>query len=248
MNTLTARQQEILDFVAKSISSFGFPPTIPEIQKEFSFKSPTAANDHLEALARKGYIARHRGKSRGIEICNRRCNILRSDVTSGLRKGKAQVNDVKSIYEYPAGQCGIGNNLNNSDVVEIPVVGRIAAGAPLLAQENIEDTIFVDRAFVKITNGEMRGVFALRIKGDSMKDAGIYDGDLVIMEKRAQVENGEIAAVLLDDEATLKRVFREKGRIRLQPENDAMKPIFVSPGEKNISIIGKLKTVIRNIQ
>jgi len=213
-NVLTTRQQEILDFIINSIESQGFPPTIPEIQEEFSFKSPNGVNDHLEALKRKGYITRYPHKSRGIGIIN--------------HKEDSKKN-------------------NNPDVCEIPVIGRIAAGEPILAEENMEGTIFVDRAFIKISNGQMDGVFALRIKGDSMKDAGILDGDYVIIRQQAQVNNGEIGAVLIDNEATIKRVFMEKNRIRLQPENESMKPIFVDPKEKQISIIGKVKGVMRRI-
>ena len=212
-NTLTERQQEILDFIIQNIESHGFPPTIPVIQKKFSFKSPTAVSDHLEALARKGYITRHPFKSRGIEVNN--------------QKNKHQRND------------------NNT--LEISVVGRIAAGTPILAQENIEGSIFVDRAFIKVSNGMMNSIFALRIKGDSMKDAGIFDGDYVIIQKQAQVNQGEIGAVLIDDEATIKRIFKEKGRIRLQPENDSFNPIIIDPKEKEVSIIGKVKGVIRKI-
>ncbi|PIV53672.1 MAG: repressor LexA [Elusimicrobia bacterium CG_4_10_14_0_8_um_filter_37_32] len=212
-NILTTRQQEILDFITKSINSYGFPPTIPEIQANFFFKSPNAVSDHLNAIAKKGYITRHPGKSRGIEVNN--------------HKNKHQRND------------------NNT--LEIPVVGRIAAGSPILAQENIEGSIFVDRTFIKVSNGIMNSIFALRIKGDSMKDAGIFDGDYVIIQKQAQVNQGEIAAVLIDDEATIKRVFKEKGRIRLHPENDSMNSIIIDPKEKEVSIIGKVKGVIRKI-
>ena len=127
------------------------------------------------------------------------------------------------------------------------MVGRIAAGSPILAQENIEGSIFVDRTFIKVSNGIMNSIFALRIKGDSMKDAGIFDGDYVIIQKQAQVNQGEIAAVLIDDEATIKRVFKEKGRIRLHPENDSMNSIIIDPKEKEVSIIGKVKGVIRKI-
>ena len=212
-NILTARQQEILDFIIDNIESQGFPPTIPEIQEEFSFKSPNGVNDHLEALKRKGYITRYPHKSRGIGIINHK-NFKNND---------------------------------NPDVCEIPVIGRIAAGEPILAEENMEGTIFVDRSFIKISNGRLDGIFALRIKGDSMKDAGIFDGDYVIIRQQAQLNNGEIGAVLIDNEATIKRVFMEKNRIRLQPENESMKPMIIDPKEKQISIIGKVKGVMRRI-
>ncbi|MFH0948695.1 MAG: transcriptional repressor LexA [Elusimicrobiota bacterium] len=208
-NILTDRQKEILDFVIHAIEVQGFPPTIPEIQKEFSFKSPTAANDHLEALAKKGYITRHPHKSRGIEV---------------------------AVYKN-------GKQNNSSNACEIPIVGRVAAGTPILASENLEGTLFVDKSFIKQVNG----VFALRVNGDSMINAGILNGDFVIIQQQAQVNQGEIGVVLIDNEATVKRIYKEKDRIRLQPENDTMKPTIIDPKEKEVSIIGKVKGVIRKM-
>lgn len=210
MTNLTKRQQEILDFITEFLETNGFPPTVAEIQKEFSFKSPNAVQDHLSAIERKGYISRNPYKSRGIKILP--CN-------PAVVQGK------------------------NSNVIEIPIIGKVAAGQPILAEENIEGTLTVDKFLAR----EENGTFALHVKGNSMIDANIKDGDYVIIQKQLQVNQGEIAAILIDNEATVKKFYREKDKIRLQPENDAMKPMIIDPKEKQVSIIGKVKGVIRKL-
>jgi len=206
---LTKRQNKIFEFILSNIDRFGYPPSIPEIQKKFSFKSPNAASAHLEALERKGYIARRAHKSRGIEV----------------------------KIHTPVKENG------NENVVEIPVVGSVAAGSPILAQENIEGTIAVDKHLARNSDG----VFALRVKGDSMVNAGILNGDYAIVNQQQSADQGDIVVVLIEDEATLKRFYKEKNRIRLQPENDIMDPIIVNPREKKVRIIGKIKGVMRKI-
>ena len=136
---------------------------------------------------------------------------------------------------------GITNSAN--DRVEIPIIGRVSAGSPILAEEYIEGTLTVDKSMVR----QAEGVFALRIKGNSMVDAGIKDGDFVIIQQQPQVNQGEIAVVLIDNEATIKRVYINKNIIKLQPENESMPPIIVDPKEKEVSIIGKVKGVIRKM-
>ena len=206
---LTERQGEILKFVILNKEKFGYPPSIPEIQKNFSFKSPNAVKDHLMALERKGYISRRAHKARGIEV-------LGCDTSKKNYKDKA---------------------------IEIPIVGEISAGSPILAQENIEGTIVIDKSIIK--NSE--GIFALRVKGDSMINAGILNGDYVIAYQQHNAEQGDIVVALIENEATVKRFYKEKNRIRLQPENDAMGPIFIEPNENRFRIIGKIKGVIRKI-
>lgn len=209
---LTKRQQEIFKFILSNIEKFGYPPSIPEVQEKFSFKSPNAVRDHLKALERKGYIARRPHKSRGIEILNH----------VPPKRNNGNIND---------------------NTIEVPIVGRVSAGSPILAQENIESTIFVDKFFTKHT----KGIFALRVKGESMINVGIFDGDFVLVHQQPIAEQGEIVVALIEDEATVKRFYKEKGMIRLQPENDAMEPIIINPREERISIIGKVKCVIRKM-
>jgi len=209
---LTNRQQEIFKFILSNIEKFGYPPSIPEVQKKFSFKSPNAVRDHLEALERKGYIARRPHKSRGIEILDH----------IHLRKKNGSVND---------------------KTIEVPIVGRVSAGSPILAQENIEGTIIVDKFFAKYTEG----IFALRVKGESMINAGIFDGDFVLVHQQSIAQQGEMVVALVEDEATVKRFYKDRDKIRLQPENDTMEPIIVDPRVDDVRIIGKIEGVIRRI-
>ena len=208
---LTKRQQQIFDFILSNIDKFGYPPTIPEIQHNFSFKSPNAVQDHLAALERKGYIVRRPHKSRGLEILN--------------------------------GKISKENANNSNNTTEVPIVGSVSAGMPILAQENIEGSIFID----KIISRNNKGMFALRIKGTSMVNAGILDGDFVLVHQQPTAEQGEIVVVLIGDEATVKRFYKEKNKIKLKPENDTMEPIFIDPRENDVKIIGKVQGVMRKI-
>jgi len=211
-STLTQRQKEILEFIISHIEQYGYPPSIPEIQKNFSFKSPNAVSDHLEALERKGYIARRPHKSRGIEV---------------LIQPKSEK----------------GENLNGENVAEVPIVGRVSAGAPILAEENLEGTLFVDKTIVR----NPKGVFALRVQGESMVNAGILNGDFVLVRQQPVAEQGEIVVVLIEDEATVKRFYKDKNKIKLKPENDTMNPIIVDPQDSSVRIIGKVVGVVRRI-
>jgi len=124
---------------------------------------------------------------------------------------------------------------------EVPIIGRIAAGMPILAEENIEGTIPVDKQLVKNADN----LFALKVQGDSMINAGINDGDIILVREQPIAENGEMVAVLIDNEATVKRFYKEDGKIILKPENDNMNPIILEPGDKNIRIAGKVEKVIK---
>jgi repressor LexA len=207
--TLTKRQREILKFILQNIAKQGFPPTIPEIQKKFDFNSPTAVNDHLAALQKKGYIARQPFTSRGIRVIGTNTPV-KSDTSS---------------------------------TIQVPIVGRVAAGAPILAEENVEGYLSVDKSLTQQT----KNIFALKVRGDSMIKAGIFDGDYVIVNKQSIVNQGEIAAVLIDDEATIKRVYINASEIKLQPENDSLEPTILDLRKENVSIVGKVKAVIRKL-
>jgi SOS regulatory protein LexA len=138
-------------------------------------------------------------------------------------------------------------NVTENDLVdnkvEVPIVGRISAGSPILAVENIEGTLTIDYSLVKNPDK----VFALRVKGTSMVNAGILDGDFVLVRQQPTAEQGEMVVVLIEDEATVKRFYRDKDKIILQPENDTMEPIIVDPRESDIKIIGKVEGVIRKV-
>jgi repressor LexA len=211
-STLTQRQKEILEFIISHIEQYGYPPSIPEIQKEFSFKSPNAVSDHLEALERKGYIVRRPHKSRGIEV---------------LIQSKSEKND----------------SLNGGNVAEVPIVGRVSAGTPILAEENLEGSLFVDKTLVR----NPKGVFALRVQGESMVNAGILDGDFVLVRQQPVADQGEIVVALIEDEATVKRFYKDKNKIKLKPENDTMKSIVVDSKESRVRIIGRVIGVVRKL-
>ena len=238
-NSLTTRQKEILDFLISDIKTQGFPPTVAEVQKEFSFKSPTAAQDHLNALKRKGYIARHPLKSRGIEIIK-----ISHTTPCYVSEKKTGYNlEEKPSKGFLIDGPGSGAHYYANHTITLPIVGRVAAGTPILAEENIEGTLSIDESLVRQANK----AYILRVKGDSMENAGILNGDYIVVQQQLQVNNGEIAVVLFDNEATVKRVYKEKNRIRLQPENDSMGPIYINPKQTEVSVIGKVQAVIRKI-
>ena len=132
---------------------------------------------------------------------------------------------------------------NKSNKIEVPIIGKVSAGYPVLAEENIEGSLAVDSSLIKNPDK----VFALRVKGTSMVNAGILDGDFVLVHQQSIAEQGEIVVVLIEDEATVKRFYQDKDKIKLQPENDTMEPIIVDPTNNNIIIIGKVEAVIRKI-
>ncbi len=140
-----------------------------------------------------------------------------------------------------ANNVTVNDTVNNK--VEVPIVGRVSAGLPILAEENIEGVLTIDGSLTKNPDK----VFALRVKGTSMINAGILDGDFVLIRQQPIAEQGEMVIALIEDEATVKRFYRDKGKIKLQPENDAMEPIIVDPIDKNIMIIGKVEGVIRKV-
>ena len=207
---LTLRQEEVLAFIKSHINKIGFPPTILEIQKEFSFKSPNAVQEHLKALVRKGYLRRNPNQWRGLEVV-------------GYHNHKKEI--------------------AQPSTVAVPLVGRIAAGLPILAEENIEGMISVDRSLVHRDTS----LFALHVHGDSMIKAGIHDGDIVIAQQQSVAEDGEIIIALLGDEATVKRFYRKKKAIFLQPENDVSPSIKITNGT-DFRILGKVVASLRKIR
>lgn len=213
------KQKEILDYIKKEILTRGYPPTVREICTAVGLKSTASVYFHLNALEEKGLIARDPDKPRAIEILD--------DDFQDLRVG--------SLAQEQKGSSG--TDQSDGSVAQIPVIGRVAAGTPLLAVEQIE-TYFpmpVDR----LPNNQC---FILKVRGESMIGAGIFSGDYVIVEKTPVAGNGDIVVALLDDSATVKTFYREDGYIRLQPENDSMDPIIV---RDQLEILGKVFGVIR---
>jgi repressor LexA len=215
---LTDRQKEILAFINQSISERGYPPTLREIGRQFSIKSTNGVNDHLRALEKKGYLQREDMKSRALRPVD-----AQGQMTSA-RPGQAA----------PAAAAG--------QMVDVPILGKVAAGQPLLAVRNYEDSVKVDRFFI----GQDKEVFALRIKGDSMIEDGIHDGDYVFVRKQLQANSGDIVVAMIEDEATVKRYFPEGDSIRFQPANASMRPIMVRKRDwKSVNLIGVVIGIYR---
>jgi len=206
---LTARQQEIWNYLVEYVDRHGYPPTVREIGEHVGLASPSTVHAHLANLERAGLLRRDPTKPRALELV-------------GRAKGAAK--SAETVRELP----------------KLPLLGQIAAGGPLLADQNIEDEIAVPE--------NLRGDFLLRVKGESMIEAGILDGDVVVVRRAQDARDGEIVVALAGDdegadEATVKRFFRENGRIRLQPENSVLEPIYAA----HVQILGKVVGVFREL-
>ena len=222
---LTDRQEKILSFIKKSIQDQGYPPTIREIGEHFGIRSTNGVNDHLKALERKGYLLRGELKSRALSV---------------IEGGRSQAGRFPRLARRELSAVGDG------DVVEVPVVGKVAAGEPILAQENITDHVRIDS--VLLGDGG-RKVFALRVSGDSMIGDGIFDGDYIFVRKQLHAGVGEIVVAMIEDEATVKRFYPEGDRVRFQPSNPRLKPIYVSREDfRETQIIGVVVGVYRKMQ
>jgi repressor LexA len=215
---LTARQQQILDLVRDAIESTGAPPTRAEIAAELGFRSANAAEEHLQALARKGVIELLGGTSRGIR--------LRSSALREVNESRER----QSMLALP----GIGQ-------LHLPLVGRVAAGHPILAQEHIEQSYACEASLFA-----RKPDFLLKVRGMSMKDIGIMDGDLLAVQKTSEAKNGQIVVARLGDEVTVKRFKRVRSAIELLPENPDFEPIIVQQGDESFSIEGLAVGLIRS--
>ena len=197
---ISAKQQEILDYIKEEILKRGYPPAVREICEAVHLKSTSSVHAHLETLEKNGYIRRDPTKPRAIEICDDSFQLVRNEMTS------------------------------------IPIIGTVAAGQPILAAENIEGYFPVPVDMVP--NAE---TFILKVKGDSMINAGIFSGDQIFVERTNVARNGDMVVALVDDSATVKTFYKEQGHVRLQPENDTMDPIIVD----DCDILGKVFGVFR---
>jgi repressor LexA len=207
---LTERQQQIWNFLVAYVDGHGYPPTVREIGEEVGLASPSTVHAHLANLERAGLLRRDPTKPRALELI-----------------GRERREPEPASAEAPG-------------VARLPLVGEIAAGGPLLAEENIEDYVAMP--------SRMNADFLLRVKGDSMVDAGILDGDLVIVRRADTARNGEIVVALAGedesaDEATVKTFYREDGRVRLQPENDALEPMY----PPHVRILGRVVGEFREL-
>ncbi|MET3440156.1 repressor LexA [Variovorax paradoxus] len=214
---LTARQQQILDLIQSAIARTGAPPTRAEIASELGFKSANAAEEHLQALARKGVIELVSGTSRGIRL-----------------KGDA----LRSLNESRNNQFSL--SLPGMAQLALPLIGRVAAGSPILAQEHVDQTYYVENTLF-----QRQPDYLLKVRGMSMRDAGIMDGDLLAVQATKEARNGQIVVARLGDEVTVKRLKRNKQVIELHAENPDYPTIIVQPGEP-FEIEGLAVGLIRN--
>jgi repressor LexA len=225
---LTARQQEILTLVRRTIERTGSPPTRAEIATALGFKSPNAAEEHLQALARKGAIELLGGTSRGIR--------LKSDT---LRA----VHAAREAARQSASSLGKQLMLPMQGLAQLtlPLVGRVAAGSPILAQEHIEQSYVVEASMFKTQPD-----YLLKVRGQSMRDIGILDGDLLAVQRAKEAKNGQIVVARLGDEVTVKRFKRTRTGIELLPENPDFEPIVVPAGTLDFELEGIAVGLIRN--
>jgi len=205
---LTKRQQEIFDFIRKYSARYGYPPTVRDIGKAVGLASSSTVHAHLANLEKIGLLRRDPSKPRAIELLDKAVG--------------SAVESVKDIVRSDG----------------LPLVGSVAAGQPILAEENIEEYVPVPQ----LAGGD-DGSYLLRIKGDSMKDAGILEGDFVVVSPQDTAGDGEIVVALLGEEATVKRFFRESDHVRLQPENEAMEPIR----SKEVKVLGRVVGLLRRV-
>jgi repressor LexA len=212
---LTARQQQILDLIQSAIARTGAPPTRAEIAAELGFKSANAAEEHLQALARKGAIELISGTSRGIR--------LKSETLRAINESRNKQYSMPSLSQ-----------------LALPLIGRVAAGSPILAQEHIDQTYYVENSLF-----QHKPDYLLKVRGMSMRDAGIMDGDLLAVQSTKDAKNGQIVVARLGDEVTVKRFRRNKNVIELCPENPDYQIIVVEPGEP-FEIEGLAVGLIRN--
>ena len=217
---LTARQRQVFEFIESKIQEWGYPPTIREIGEHLGIKSTNGVADHLKALKRKGYLQQRGHKSRTL-------------IPTEPAMSQTQANNVVPMIPP-----------NSGSTISIPLLGRVAAGEPILAEEHAEGTVVVDSLLV----GGNKKVFALKVVGESMIEDGIFDGDYIFVQKRSHAEPGEILVVMIENEATVKRYYPEGDRIRLQPANSAMEPIYVNKADfREVQIMGLVVGVYRNM-
>mgnify|MGYP004618183149 FL=1 len=211
-DSLNKREKAILKYIEKQIKTNGYPPSVREIGKAVGLKSTSTVHGYLRALQEKGYIQKEEQKGRTLKL-----------LKGGVLENQQTLD--KPLY-------------NGKELVDVPVIGKITAGEPILAVENVTDTVPIPIDFVG--NSES---FMLTVRGESMIEAGILNGDYILVKKQNTANNGEIVVALIGEEATVKTFYKEKDHIRLQPENSTMDPIIVPTCE----ILGKVAGVFRKI-
>ena len=218
MKGLTKRQMQLLQFIADHLEENGYPPSIREMAEHMGIRSTNGVNDHLKALERKGYLTRKAGlKSRAIALTH-----------GGAAKGSRSK----------------ASAMSDSNVIQIPLVGKVAAGQPILADQQVEDYLHLDRSMLN-TSGE---VFALKVQGESMIEKGIMPDDILFVRRQNSADSGQVVVAMLDGEATVKTYRPSKGRIALEPANSSMKPIVIEKHDfQQVQILGVVTGVFRQM-
>ena len=211
LDNLSQRQQAIYNYIVQEINQKGYPPSVREIGRAVGLKSPASVHNHLKTLEELEFIRRDPSKPRAIEILNK----------------DSQEDAMKDAFE--------------KEMIHIPIVGRVTAGVPILAEENIEDYFPVPTSFIRVKGKKL---FMLEIDGESMLNAGINDGDYVIAQQQNTANNGEIVIALIDNRATVKRFYKKSDYVELRPENPNYDPILV----KNVKLLGKVVGLFRNFE
>lgn len=208
---ITKRQQQIYDFILSYQQEKGYPPSVREMASAVGLSSPSTVHAHLNALEEHGLIKRDSTKPRALEL-------FKQDGSPAI---------LAKVEENPS-----------RGTVTLPLIGRVAAGIPILAEQNVEDTFTLPSEIATESSS-----FVLEVHGDSMINAGIFNGDFIVVREQPNAMNGEIVVAMIDNEATVKTFYKERGRVRLQPENDAMEPIYAS----NPTILGKVVALMRRL-
>lgn len=206
---ITKRQQEIYDFIKSYQREKGYPPSVREMASAVGLSSPSTVHAHLASLEEHGLIKRDKTKPRALELFNEDGSAVK----------------LANVEENPS-----------RGTVTLPLVGRVAAGIPILAEQNVEDTFTLPAEIATDSSS-----FVLEVHGDSMINAGIFNGDYIVVREQHSAMNGEIVVAMIDGSATVKTFYKERGRVRLQPENDAMEPIYA----ENPTILGKVVALMR---
>lgn len=219
MNTISSRQKAVLDCIKQHIEANPYPPTVREIADKLKLGSPATIQTHIKNLTTLGFLSKKDGQARSLALTEKAFKLYEKKNDFNGRSFGSRT-EAAAIDSKPAG---------------LPLLGRVAAGGPILADENIEDYYPLPSSHSK------DGSFLLRVEGDSMINAGIFAGDLIIVRQQSSADNGDIVVALLDDEATVKTLYFEDEGIRLQPENPAYKPIY----SQDARIIGKVVGLLR---
>lgn len=222
---LTERQQQVLQAIENFIGKFGYPPSIRELAAKLKISSPRGVQRHLEVLAQKGFIKRN-------------------SLARGIQMVKGQLGTMKeNLLTIPDRISALSETLMEKIPARVlPLLGRVAAGAPIMAEENVDDMVAVPAALASSSGNQ----FLLKVKGDSMIEDHIQEGDMVVVRQQSTAEDGQIVVALVGDEATIKRFYKEKDRIRLQPANPNYQPIYASGAQ--VTIIGRVMGLMRSLK